>query len=263
MVIHYTVFLAQSTEWVEQIPSWVKSLSWLINSLPLWNPKVQYCIHMIAPLDSLLNQFLLMMMMMMMIKVNVKGKVVPVISLSEHHALEAYCRSGGIAARFLDLSTRWRWVVSFTTRPLCPQVKSPWYPLDRRLVGPQSRSGRGGENKNSQPLPGFEPRSLTTVHTPLPCSWACIIVSCVSIAYTLWIPKCHWLPKYCAHNISYTGLGCVVYHWILPLMRVNVCGIGSSHVWECCQSLFSIPIHLFLLPLVHDTELVHINIYHI
>jgi hypothetical protein len=29
--------------------------------------------------------------------------------------------------------------------------------MDRRLGGPQRRSGRGGEDKNSQPLPGFEP----------------------------------------------------------------------------------------------------------
>jgi hypothetical protein len=42
-------------------------------------------------------------------------------------------------------------VVNFTTLPLNPQGKSPWYPLDRRLGGPQSRSGRGGEEKNSQP----------------------------------------------------------------------------------------------------------------
>jgi hypothetical protein len=35
--------------------------------------------------------------------------------------------------------------------------KSPWYPLDRRLGGPQSRSGRGGEEKNTQPPPGIEP----------------------------------------------------------------------------------------------------------
>jgi hypothetical protein len=27
------------------------------------------------------------------------------------------------------------------------------YPLDRGLGGPQSRSGRGGEDKNSQPPP--------------------------------------------------------------------------------------------------------------
>jgi len=36
-------------------------------------------------------------------------------------------------------------VVSFTPRPLYPQGKSPWYPLDRRLGGPQSCSGHGGE----------------------------------------------------------------------------------------------------------------------
>jgi hypothetical protein len=38
-----------------------------------------------------------------------------------------------------------------------PQGKSPRYPLDRRLGGPQSRSGRGGEEKNSHPPPGIEP----------------------------------------------------------------------------------------------------------
>jgi hypothetical protein len=48
-------------------------------------------------------------------------------------------------------------VVSFTPRPLYPQGKSPWYPLDRRLAGSQSRSGHGGEKKNSQPLSGLEP----------------------------------------------------------------------------------------------------------
>jgi hypothetical protein len=37
-----------------------------------------------------------------------------------------------------------------------PTGKEPWYPLDRRLGGPQSRSEHGGEKKNSQPLPGFE-----------------------------------------------------------------------------------------------------------
>jgi hypothetical protein len=37
------------------------------------------------------------------------------------------------------------------------QGKSPLYPLDRRLGGPQSRTGRGGEEKNSQIPPGIEP----------------------------------------------------------------------------------------------------------
>jgi hypothetical protein len=48
------------------------------------------------------------------------------------------------------------WRCSFTPRPLYPQGKSPWYPLDRRLGGSQGRSGRGSEEKNSQPLPGRE-----------------------------------------------------------------------------------------------------------
>jgi hypothetical protein len=48
-----------------------------------------------------------------------------------------------------------RYVVSFTPPPLYPPGKSPWYELDRRLGGAQGHSGRGGEEKNSQP--GIEP----------------------------------------------------------------------------------------------------------
>jgi len=44
-------------------------------------------------------------------------------------------------------------------RPLYSQGKSPLFPLDRRLVGPQCRSENGGEEKKSQPPPGIEPRS--------------------------------------------------------------------------------------------------------
>jgi hypothetical protein len=43
------------------------------------------------------------------------------------------------------------------------QGKSPCYPLDRRLGGPQSRSGRGGEEKNSQRLPELEPSIIQPV----------------------------------------------------------------------------------------------------
>jgi hypothetical protein len=65
-------------------------------------------------------------------------------------------------------------VFSFTSRPLYPQGNSPCYPLDGRLGGPQSRSGRGGEEKNSQPPPGIESynpkrpdRSLVTIPSEL------------------------------------------------------------------------------------------------
>jgi hypothetical protein len=38
-----------------------------------------------------------------------------------------------------------------------PPGKDPRYPLDRRLGGPQSRSGRGGEEIDFQPPPEIEP----------------------------------------------------------------------------------------------------------
>jgi hypothetical protein len=44
-----------------------------------------------------------------------------------------------------------------------PQGKSPWYPLNRRLGGPQSRSGHAGEEKNSHTLLGFEPPIIQPV----------------------------------------------------------------------------------------------------
>jgi hypothetical protein len=71
-------------------------------------------------------------------------------------------RIGRVEVQFrslFDLGTRWRWVVSFTHRPLYPQGKSRWYPFDRRLGGLQSPSGRGGEEKNSQPRRESNPRT--------------------------------------------------------------------------------------------------------
>jgi hypothetical protein len=38
-----------------------------------------------------------------------------------------------------------------------PQGKSPWFPLDRRMGGPQSRSKHDDEEKNSQLPLGIEP----------------------------------------------------------------------------------------------------------
>jgi hypothetical protein len=70
--------------------------------------------------------------------------------------MKAYYGSGGIAPRIRELGTRWSWVVSFTPRPLYLQGKSLQYPLDRRLNGPQSRSGHGSEEKYSKPTPEIE-----------------------------------------------------------------------------------------------------------
>jgi hypothetical protein len=59
----------------------------------------------------------------------------------------------------LYLGTRWRLLVSFTPLPLYPRGKSPRYPLDRRLGGPQSLSGHCGVENNFLTLLVIEPRS--------------------------------------------------------------------------------------------------------
>jgi len=49
-------------------------------------------------------------------------------------------------------------VVSFMSQPLYPWGKSHWYPLDRRMAGPQSWSEHSGEERNIPllPLQGIE-----------------------------------------------------------------------------------------------------------
>jgi hypothetical protein len=77
--------------------------------------------------------------------------------------MKACWGSRDIAPLILDLGTIWRLVFSFTLRPLYPQGKIAWNSLDRRLGGPQSRSGCCGEDEDSQPLPGLEPPIIQPV----------------------------------------------------------------------------------------------------
>jgi hypothetical protein len=58
----------------------------------------------------------------------------------------------------LDLDTRWRRVVSFTSRPIYRYGKNSRYPLDRRLGGPQTWYEYCRVEKNLLPLSGIEPR---------------------------------------------------------------------------------------------------------
>jgi hypothetical protein len=55
------------------------------------------------------------------------------------------------SSTILDLSTRWGWVVGFTPRPPYSRRKRPRYTLDRRLCGPQSRSGHCVGEKSGTP----------------------------------------------------------------------------------------------------------------
>jgi hypothetical protein len=84
---------------------------------------------------------------------------------------EGVLGNGGIAPRILDLGTRGRWMVSFTPRPLYPQGKSPWYPLYRRLGGPQSRTRRGDEEKKF-PTPAGTRTPYLPARSPVLYHWA-------------------------------------------------------------------------------------------
>jgi hypothetical protein len=55
-------------------------------------------------------------------------------------------------------------VVSFTPLPLYPRGKSSRYPLDRRLGGPQSRSGQRGEEKVLDPTGTRTPALRSSGH---------------------------------------------------------------------------------------------------
>jgi hypothetical protein len=75
--------------------------------------------------------------------------------------------SGCIYPHFLDLGTSWRWVVSFTPWPLYTRGKSPQYSLDRRLGGPQSRSGRREEVKILIPNRTWTPTQQSSSPQPV------------------------------------------------------------------------------------------------
>jgi len=81
-----------------------------------------------------------------------------------------------VVLRILDLGTRWRWLVSFTPRPLYPRGKRHWYPLDTRLGASQSRSGRGPYINNHD--------THTHIHTHTQTQWQEAMMGRHKIIYT-------------------------------------------------------------------------------
>jgi hypothetical protein len=113
------------------------------------------------------------------LRLYVKYKAV-VLFLTAHHAMKAYCGSVYIHRRILDFGTRWRWVVSFTPRPLYPQGKSPWYTLDKGWVGPRDSLDAMVTRKIPSPYrdsnPNHPARSLALYRWDIPapksmCTW--------------------------------------------------------------------------------------------
>jgi hypothetical protein len=73
--------------------------------------------------------------------------------------METYRGSRGIAPLILDLGIRWRWVVNFMPRPLYPQGKSPWCPLNRRWVDPRTLLDAVVKRKIPSPRRESNPRT--------------------------------------------------------------------------------------------------------
>jgi hypothetical protein len=87
-----------------------------------------------------------------------KFKTVKSLCLNnQDHHHEDMWGSGGIAPPFLTSALHGAEWSTSRPGPSILEEKSPRYPLDRRLGGPQSRSGRCGVDKNTLPLPGIEP----------------------------------------------------------------------------------------------------------
>ena len=78
------------------------------------------------------------------------------------HAIRQYSGSRGRAPLIPNLDTRERCVIKIISQMLYPQKEHP-KPLNRRLGGSQSRSGRFGEKKNLLPLWEFEAQTVQSV----------------------------------------------------------------------------------------------------
>jgi hypothetical protein len=158
----------------------------------------------------------------------VKVKLFPCFKRAPHH--EGILGSGGIAPHILDLGTRCRWVVSFTPWPLYSHGNSPWYPLHRWLGGPQSQSGRGGEEKNSQPLLGLEHTIIQSIAHCCTTELSQLIVSLIM----------------CSKHLVLMARSLVPWNWIqwhrctLCSAMANLSGWYKLMCWWCSLILVSV-----------------------
>jgi hypothetical protein len=99
-----------------------------------------------------------------------KTEVGEVWFLTQYRAMKAYWGSGGVAPLILDVGTRWRWVVSFMLLPLCPQGRSTWYSLDKRLG--RSRAGLDAVVKRKIPSPCMKSNPYHPARSSVLYHWA-------------------------------------------------------------------------------------------
>jgi len=129
--------------------------------------------------------------------------------LLNYHIMMTYWGSRGIAPCIFNISTRWKWVVSFTHWPLSSQGKRPCYALDMMLGGPQSQYSHSREEKILLPCPCQE---LNLGHP------ACSLVTMLN--EVLWLQQ-HWLtdssPKFSWTSLT-RGILCMLLSlwWLSP-----------------------------------------------
>jgi len=92
--------------------------------------------------------------------------------------LQTQWGGGGIDPTHLQSSTRRKWVVSTMLRLLYPKKKT-WYPLYRRVDGPQGRSGQ--VQTISRP-PGLDPQTIQPVASHY-ADWAVLDHAVISSQY--------------------------------------------------------------------------------
>jgi len=114
-----------------------------------------------------------------------KVKVKLSLCLTKHHTMKTYWRSWGIAPRILDIGTRWRWVVSFTSRLLYylipPRrcVVIAW--CIKRLPSNETKGGDSflrNENRLGRLETRQRPQNKRILHIRL-----CNVVTCTTISF--------------------------------------------------------------------------------
>jgi hypothetical protein len=129
------------------------------------------------------------------------------------------------SSTILDLDTGWKWMVSFM--PLPP------YPLDRRLDGPQSRSGLCGEEINLIPAGKLSPvvQPVARHYT----DWAIPTLYQLTYGTSVWIQSPGWSQSKAAFiYCDIIDVGWIKHPRIIRVIEVLVTIIGSRTISFWC-----------------------------
>jgi len=139
--------------------------------------------------------------------------------------MQAYRWRKGIAPVILNIRTKWRWVVNFM--PCCfTSRKTPIYPLNRRLGGPQSWSGCFWEEKFLLPWLRLEPQTIQPVAQSL--------YRLYSSSYILTMPplKSSFLQRP-LFFLFFTNFICLNECWITSSLKPLFCNSKHINARQC------------------------------